>query len=74
MMWRELRVHERLRCLQMFQLVVTMMLQELAATQLGGAWAFVLRRVIATLLQTLKPQDRLVFKDLFVFVLFKESL
>ncbi|XP_070188647.1 serine-protein kinase ATM-like [Littorina saxatilis] len=58
MMWRELRVHERLRCLQMFQLVVTMMLQELAATQLGGAWAFVLRRVIATLLHLLKPESR----------------
>ena len=58
MMWREQRVHERLRCLQMFSLFVSMMLQELAATQLGGAWAFVLRRVISTLLQLLQPQDR----------------
>ncbi|XP_076466353.1 serine-protein kinase ATM-like [Babylonia areolata] len=55
MLWREQRVHERLRCLQMFSLFVTMMLQELAATQLGGAWAFVLRRVVTTLLQLLRP-------------------
>ena len=68
MMGRELRVHERLRCLQMFRLLVTMMLRELAATQLGGAWAFVLRRVVATLLQALKPQERWVFKGMFFFL------
>ena len=68
-MGRELRVHERLRYLQMFRLLVTMMLRELAATQLGGAWAFVLRCVVATLLQALKPQERWGFKDMFSFFL-----
>ncbi|KAK7494518.1 hypothetical protein BaRGS_00014171, partial [Batillaria attramentaria] len=58
MLWRERRVHERLRVLQMLRVFVSMLLKELADTQLGGAWAFVLRRMVTTLLHTLTPRCR----------------
>jgi hypothetical protein len=60
-LWREMRVHERMRNLRMLQLMQTMMLQEFSDTQLGGAWAFVLRRLIATLLQLLTLKHRQVY-------------